>query len=776
MSDSSDRLPAFLADGSPSLSIGPGTVLGRYRLVEPIGRGGMGEVWKAHDAHLDRVVAIKLLLRGALGDATSRERFRREALALSRLSHPGVAIVYDFDAQDGHDFLVMEYVPGGTLESRLASGPLPLDLTLDLGAAIADALENAHGRGVLHRDLKPGNVMLTADGHPKILDFGLAVHLSAGKATGRITQPGMVVGSLPYMAPEQLFGEADDTRTDVYALGAVLFEMVTGQRPFVKDRTEALMFAIVNTAAPSVRSVRPDAPAELERLVADCLHKDPAHRPASAALVADTLRRIHEGRPISAPLQAAGDTIRALAVLPFRNVSQDAAQEYFADGMTEAIISDLAHIQALRVISRTSAMKYKGSGLSLPEIARELNVDAVLEGSALLIGNRVRLSVQLISARADETLWAARYDRELEDVLGLQSELAETVAREIAIKLTPKEATQLAKRAPVNPEAHLEFLRSRHSYFAASPQAVEVGLRHARRALELDPTLAPAWSALADCHAFRALRGMAPPAEAFAEATAAAMRALELDPSLADAHAALGTIRSHSGDLAGGLRSLQKAIELNPGLAAAHDRLGRVLYAYERHPEAIASMNKAVSLDPLSMFIRTGAGDAHYYAREYEKSVLHYRMALELDPRFDGAHTDLARSLEALGQFAEARAEYEEGRRLSGGVAGPSFGLAHLAVAEGNSAEARRILAELIEARSRRVVSAWGIAALHASLADVDEAFRWLDVAADERAAGLILLRVHPRLDPIRSDPRYRPLVRRVGLETPSDARQVVTG
>jgi serine/threonine protein kinase/tetratricopeptide (TPR) repeat protein len=748
------------------VSIGSGTVLGRYRLVERIGEGGMGEVWKAHDANLDRVVAIKMLLRGALGDATARERFRREALVLSRLSHPGVATIFDFDAQDGYDFLVMEYVPGGTLASRLATGLLPLDSVLQLGTAIADALENAHRHGVLHRDLKPGNVMLTADGHPKILDFGLAVLLSSGKTTGRMTQTGTVVGTLPYMAPEQLFGEADDARTDVYALGIMLFEMVTGRLPFVKERPEALMFAIINTAAPTVRSLRPEAPAELDRLLNECLHKDPARRPASAALVSDSLRRIRDGGPIVTSPLPTSDAIRAIAVLPFRNVSQDPAQEYFADGMTEAIISDLARIRALRVISRTSAMRYKGTRLSLPEIARELNVDAVLEGSALLLGNRVRVSVQLISARADETLWANRYDRELEDVLGLQSELAETVAREIAIHLTPTEATQLAKRHAVNPEAHIEFLKSRHSYFAASPQAVEVGLRHARRALELDPTLAPAWSALADCHAFRALRGMAPPAEAFAEGTAAATKALELDPSLADAHAALGVIRSHSGDLAGGLRALQRAIELNPGLAAAHDRLGRVLYAYGRHAEAIAAMNKAVSLDPLSMFIRTGAGDAHYFAREYEKAVVHYRMALELDPRFDGAHTDLARSLEALGRFEEARAEYEEGRRLSGGVAGPSFGLAHVQAASGNTAEARRILAELTEARSRRVVSAWGIAAVHACLGDVDEAFRWLDTAIEERASGLILLRVHPRLDPIRTDPRYLALVRRLGLES----------
>jgi eukaryotic-like serine/threonine-protein kinase len=740
------------------------TVLGRYRLVECVGEGGMGEVWKAHDDRLDRTVAIKML-RGALDDATNRERFRREARVLSRLSHPGVATVFDFDAEQGYDVLVMEYVSGGTLERRLASGELPIPTVLDLGTAIADALENAHRHGVLHRDLKPGNVMLTADGQPKILDFGLAVLIAGGKATGRMTDSGAVVGSLPYMSPEQLFGEADDVRTDVYALGVMLFEMLTGQRPFVKSRPEALMFAIINNAAPAVRSLRTDVPVELDRLIAECLDKDPAKRPAAAAVVGEALRRIREGKPGAVPAPPASEAIRAIAVLPLRNTSQDPAQEYFADGMTEAIISDLAHIRALRVISRTSAMRYKGSPLTIPEIARELNVDAVLEGAALLVGNRVRLSVQLVSARDDEMLWAARYDRELEDVLGLQSELAETVAREIAIKLTPSEATQLARRAPVNPEAHLEFLRSRHSYSAASPQAVEVGLRHARRALELDPHLAPAWSALADCHAIRALRGMAPPAVAFAEGTAAALKALELDPSLAEAHCALGVIRSHSGDLSGGYRALKRAIELNPGLAPAHDRLGRVLYAYERHPEAIATMLKAVSLDPLSMYIRTGAGDAYYYAREYEKSVLHYRMALELDPRFDGAHTDLARSLEALGRFDEARAEYEEGRRLSGGVAGPSFGLAHLEAASGNSAEARRILVELTQARSHRVVSAWGIAALHASLGDVDQAFQWLDTAIEERAAGMILLRVHPRLDPIRTDPRYWPLVQRAGLD-----------
>lgn len=750
-------------------SIRAGSVLGRYRLVEPIGEGGMGEVWKAHDANLDRIVAIKLL-RGELGDTTSRERFRREALVLSRLSHPGVATIFDFDAQDGCDFLVMEYVPGGTLESRIAKESLPIDAIVELGAAIADALGSAHRSGFLHRDLKPGNIVITENGHPKILDFGLALLLAAGKTTGRITEAGMAVGSLPYMAPEQLFGEADDARTDIYSLGVMLFEMATGRLPFVKERPQALMFAIVNNAAPSARSIRADIPPELDRLIDECMQKDPARRPDSAAAVGDALRRLGDGVRSNATPFPARSTIRSIAVLPLRNVSNDPAQEYFAGGMTEAIISDLSRIKALRVISRTSAMKYRDSALSLPEIARELNVEAVLEGSALLIGDRVRVSVQLVSARTDETLWADRYDRNLEDVLSLQADLARTVAKEIAIQLTPTEATLLANRVAVNPEAHIEFLKSRHSSFAGSREGVDLGLRHAKRALEIDPQFALAWSALADCHFLRAARGMAPPAEAFAEATTAARKALELDPSLADAHASLGIIQAHTGDLIGGISSLEKAIELNPGHAMAHNVLGRALYSFERHSEALAAMQKSVSLDPLSVLIHTGIGDAYYFAREYEKSVFSYRMSIELDPRFDGAHTDLARSLEALGKFDEARAEYEEGRRLSGGVAGPSFGLAHLEAAAGNENEARRILAELTAARSTRVVSAWGIGALHASLGDVDDAFRWLDIAVAERASGLILLRVHPRLDPIRHDPRYAPLVRQVGLETSDPA------
>jgi serine/threonine-protein kinase len=725
----------------------------------------MGEVYRARDLHLDRDVAVKVLLRGALADTTARERFRREAHVLSRLTHPGVATIFDFDTQDGVDFLVMEYVPGGTLQSRLQQGRLGLDELTRLGADIGDALEAAHRLGFLHRDLKPGNVVLTAAGSPKILDFGLAGLLHASQTAADLTQAGAVFGSLPYMAPEQLRGETGDSRTDVYAFGAMLYEMATGRRPFDKDRPEALMFEILHGATHSVRSLRPETPAELDRLIDSCLSKDPAHRPGSAGDVSKTLRGIGEQPRRGVEQAPARDVVRSLAVLPFDNVSRDPAQEYFADGMTEALISELARLKALRVISRTSAMKYKGAQKGLPEIARELHVDAILEGSALLVGKRVRVTVQLVSARTDETMWADRYDGEIEDVLDLQGRVAETVAKEIAVQVTPREATQLAKRRPVNPEAHVEYLKGRHTASAGSPQAIELALRHFEHALKLDPTYAPTWAGIAYCHNVRAGRGMAPPAEANAQARAAALKALELDDSFAEAHSALGAVAVDERDFPGAIRSFQRAVELNPGLASAYTGLGGLYYCSERHQEAQQAMLKALSLDPLSMMIHTCVGDACYYAREYERSLVYYRKAVELDPRFDGAHTDLARSLEALGRFDESRREYEEGRRMSGGVAGPSFGLGHLEASSGNEAGARRILQELTEARSQRVVSAWGIAALHASLGDVDEAFRWLDVAVEERATGLMFLRVHPRLDRIRQDPRYLVLVRKVGLD-----------
>jgi serine/threonine protein kinase/Flp pilus assembly protein TadD len=738
-----------------------GATLGRYELLEQIGEGGMGQVWRARDTNLDREVAIKHL--HVEDDAKSRERFRREALILSRLSHPGVATIFDFGSTAGTDFLVMEYVPGGSLASRLKQGPLPIDQAIRYGIAIAEALQSAHQGGFLHRDLKPGNIVISGHDYPKILDFGIAGLLDATNAV-RITQPGRAVGSLAYMSPQQLFGEADDVRADIYSLGVMLFEMVTGRLPFIKDRPEALMYAIVNEGAPSARSIRPDVPPALDRIIDDCMQKDPASRPASAAIVASALRAVNATRN-DPEIEQPRTAIRAIAVLPLRNVSNDSGQDYFAEGMTEALISELSTIRQLRVISFTSAMKYKSTTLSITEIARELNVNAILEGSVLLAGDRVRINLRLVAARNEEMLWADRYDRKLENVLDIQSTVAESVAREIAIQLTPAEAKKLARRKTVIPGAHVEFLRSRHSSFIGSLEAIALGINHAQMATALDPESALAWASLADGYMAQAIRGMAPSRQATQKASQAALTAIQLDPMLADAHAALGNIQVHTGKVNEGIESLRKAIELNPGFALAHFILSRSLYALERHGEAIAEAQKAFSLDPMSVLISTGVGDAYYFAREYEKSVLAYRISLGLNPRFDAAHNDIARALEGLGRFDEARAAYEEGRKLAGKTTLHStIGLAHIEAASGNEPEARRILGELIEMRATRVVSAWGIAGVYASLGDVDEAFTWLYEAVQEQASGVLLVRAHPRLDPIRTDPRYEPLLARLGL------------
>jgi eukaryotic-like serine/threonine-protein kinase len=756
------------------LALSPGHKLAHYEIVGALGAGGMGEVYRARDTKLGREVAIKVLPEAVAAHPDRLARFEREARTVAALNHPNIVVLHSIEEDAGVRFITMEFVDGPTLGELLVPGGLPAARVLELATPIADALVAAHDRNVVHRDLKPGNVMVTRDGRVKVLDFGLAKlatdpSSSAGMDSvsptiQALSVQGQVVGTMPYMAPEQVRGEAVDARTDLFALGVMLYEMATGRRPFRGATLADVGSSILRDAPPPMSQVRADLPADFERLVSRCLEKDARSRFASARELADALRQLQAPSGATNPAPP-DDAIRSLAVLPLENVSRDPAQEYFADGMTEALISDLARLANLRVISRRSAMKYKGVQKSLPEIAEELDVDAVIEGSALLVGNRVRISVQLVAARRDETLWSERYDRNLEDVLDLQSNVAEAVAREIALRVSASEARHLARRREVNPEAHLEYLKGKHTAEATSPQAIELSMRYFQRALELDPNYAAAWAGLAECHTTRASRGMAPAAEANAEAHAAATKALELDESSTDARVVLSVLKFREHDFAGAIASLRRTIEMDPGSLSAYASLGRACYCVERHAEAQEMMLKAAALDPLSMITQTAVGDAYYYAREYEKSLVHYRKAIALDPRFDGAHTDLARSLEALGQFDEAREQYEEGRRLAGTVAGPSFGLAHLAASRGDTAEARRMLAELTAARSQRVVSAWGIAALHASLGDVEDAFRWLEVAFEEQATGLVFLRVHPRLDPIRHDPRHAEMVRRMGLD-----------
>ncbi|HEX9254579.1 MAG TPA: protein kinase, partial [Candidatus Angelobacter sp.] len=523
-----------------------GQTLGHYRLLEQIGAGGMGVVFRAHDEHLERDVALKLLLPGTLADEPARKRFRREALTLSKLNHPNLAAVYDFDSQGDVDFLIMELIAGESIDGKLAAGPLPEKEILRLGSQMAEGLQTAHAHGVVHRDLKPSNLRVTSDGRLKILDFGLAELLlpaSPTATTESLIESHAACYTLPYAAPEQLLGEAVDGRTDIHAMGAVLYEMATGRRPFTETQTSRLIDAILHQGPVPPRALNARLSPELERIVLKCLEKEPDRRYQSAKELEVDLRRLASPSESSGAYQGRrrhtrAKRIHSLAVLPLVNLAGP-DEEYFAEGMTEALIADLAQIGALKVISRTSVMRYKGTDKPLAQIARELDVDGVIEGSTLRAGHQVRVTAQLIHAESDTHLWAKSYERDLNNILVLQREVAQAIADEIQIKLTAKERARLVGGGSVNPEAYEAYLKGRYCWNKRTGQDIQKAIRYFEQAVAIDPNYAPAYAGLADAyHVLWVYTGVSP-REMYQQAKTAALKGLAIDGDLAEAHTSL---------------------------------------------------------------------------------------------------------------------------------------------------------------------------------------------------------------------------------------------
>ena len=786
-----------------------GGALGHYRIVEKIGAGGMGDVYRARDEHLARDVAVKVLSSGTLTDASARNHFHQEALALSKLNHPNIATIYDFDTQQGVDFLVMEYIPGITLSEKVAVGPLHELEVLRLGVQLAEGLAAAHDHGVIHRDLKPGNLRVISDGRLKILDFGLAKLrplVTDSAATASLSETHPMAGTLPYMAPEQLLGEQIDARTDIHAAGAVLYEMATGQRPFGEVEDSQLIGAILRRPPRPPTLLNPKLSPELERIIGKCLEKESENRYQSAKELAVDLRRL--ALPTSPRLAAAwyppvphsnrrylilaatimtilivggvlswnrgglrnllldhpgSPRIQSLAVLPLANLSGDASQDYFADGMTEALITNLSKIRALKVISRTSVMQYKGAKKPLPQIARELGVDGILEGSVQRSGGRVQVTAQLINGATDTHLWAESYERDLRDVLVLQSEVASTVAREIRVAITPEETQHLGSARQVNPDAYEAYLKGRFHWFKLSKEELDNAERYFQLALDQDPNCALAYVGLADAFMSRADTGFLAPQEPMGRAKVALTRALELDDTLADAHVSLANLKIYERDWSGAEQEFQRALELNPNNANAHFMYADYLISRLRNQDWEQEIHRALELDPMSSFFQAFYGWHLVYLGRYDEAILQIQKVVATEPDLSFAHLGLwgaffkkgmdKEAVQEAERFFSALGDQEVVRALQEGYR------------EAGYRSAMRRAADTLAARSQRShVPAIRIARLYAHAGENERTLEWLEKADAARESPLIHLAVARDWDGLRSDPRFQDLLHRVGL------------
>ena len=756
----------------------PGSALGRYRIVERLGEGGMGSVYRANDPRLERDVALKVLHADPdHGRAEDRRRqLRLEARALSRLLHPNIATLFDLDSHDGVDFLVLEYVPGHTLAWLLESGPLPEPRARAIALEVAEALEAAHEQGVVHRDLKPGNVILNPRGRAKVLDFGLARFQGSSSVTlttlsARDAAVG-VAGTLPYMSPEQIRGERTDARTDVWAMGAIMYEMCAGARPFTGTDFSQLLYRIVNEPPPPLRELKPGVPQAYATIVARCLEKDPARRFADAAALRRALKGEDSTETIAVPVTRAepaapistSGRIHSLAVLPLANRSGDPSQEFFVDGMTDALIADLAQIGALRVISRTSVMQFKGSKKSLPEIAKELGVDHIVTASVMQSGGRVRITAELVDGATDQHLWANAYERELSDVMTLQAEVARAIADEVRVRLTPQEAGRLARSRKVVPAALNASLLGRYHWDRYTVESLLKSIEYFEQASQLDPDFAAAYSGMAESRGGLFQMGASLWEETIPQARLDAAKALSLDDSSAEAHQASGFIHYLEWDWKGAEEENKKAISLNPAFPNVYVLECNILRHLGRKEDSIAAAKRGLEVDPLGMITNLMLGQAYVNARRYDLAIAQYQKALELHPNDSTLLHHLGWAYVYNGQYDKGRAAIESSSKLEGLDERLDPHLAYLDAVNGNQKEARQTLSRLLELAKQYTIQPGLIALIYVGLNEPNEALAWLEKAYQMHSTMMVWLKVDPRFDRIRQEPGFQELMRRVGL------------
>ena len=742
------------------VTIAKGSVVSHYRIIKKIGSGGMGEVYLAEDTKLKREVALKFLPSQYSNDKELVSRFTREAQATAALKHPNIVTVYEVSEYRGRPFFAMEHVEGQSLRDSIKDKELSLDRIADFAIQICEGLHEAHEAGVVHRDVKPSNIILDKKGRPRLLDFGLA----AIKGTDKLTKTGSTLGTVGYMSPEQARGEETDARSDLFSFGVVLYEMITGRAPFKADTEAATLNSVLNDIPEPLRRFKANIPDTLQAIIDKALDKDVAMRYQTSAGIISDLRKLK--RELESQTSAAKPQ-PSIAVLPFTNLSADKEQEYFCDGMAEEIINALTKVKDLRVVARTSCFAFKGRSEDIREIGRKLSVQTLLEGSVRKAGNRLRITAQLINVTDGYHLWSEKFDRDMEDIFAIQDEISLAIVERLKAKLLPGGKAEIAIRRTDDPDAYNFYLKGRYFWNKRTEEGIKKAAECFEEAIQKDPDYALAYAGLADVHILLADFNPGTLMKYISKAEKAALKSLELDDSLAEAHTSLAQIRLVNWDWSGAEREYKQAIELNPNYPTTYHWYALYLTIMGRNDDAIKAIKRARELDPLSLIIGVAVGVILYLARHYDRAIEECRKVLDMDPDFVLTHRVFGWAFSAKGKYEKAIEAFKNAIRLSKERDSHwlDIGLGIAYALSGEIKKASEMLDKYTELAKHEHVPPLALALLCFAMGKNDLGFEWLEKACETGDMWLAFFRNEPLFDSVRNDPRFIALFKKMGLE-----------